>query len=245
MFLIYRTFEEFRKHPETVELNPDEVQHLKARRIEPDTEIVVCDGRGRTAPALLLRESSGRKEQWSCRPDYTRQEFVDAPERIVYCALPKGSRVDLILEKGTELGMTRFVPVEFERSVRETYSQERAERLAMQAAGQSRRRYIPVFEQPIGLEELLSRIEGSAEACMFLLLDPLGRAAVDLLPRKRDAERTIRSHAIVVGPEGGITDLERIAMLEKGALPVALSDGILRIETAVLAGLSYLNLLQA
>mgnify|MGYP005858404033 CR=1 FL=1 len=244
MFLIYRAFEEFRKHPETVKLNPDEVQHLKARRIDPGTEIVVCDGRGRTAPALL-RESSGCKEKWSCRPDYARLEFVDAPERIVYCALPKGSRVDLILEKGTELGMTRFVPVGFERSVRETYSQERAERLAIQAAGQSRRRYIPVFEQPVGLEELLSRIEGSAEACMFLLLDPSGRAAVDLLPRRRNAERTIRSHAIVVGPEGGITDLERIAMLEKGALPVALSDGILRIETAVLAGLSYLNLLQA
>lgn len=245
MFLIYRTFEEFRLHPDRFSLNPDEVQHLKARRVDPGTEILVCDGRGRTAPAPLICESIGRKEHWYIRPDYDRQEFIDAPSRIVYAALPKGNRLDFILEKGTELGMTRLIPVTFERSVRHSYSRQRAERLAMQAAGQSRRRHVPVIEEPVDFEELLLRIEGSIDACMFLLLDPSGRAAVDLLPLKRDAHRTIHSHAIVVGPEGGITDLERAAMLEKGALPVALSDGILRIETAVLAGLSYLNLLQA
>ncbi len=245
MFYVYRTFEEFRSRPARIELVTEEIQHLKARRLDEEAEIIVCDGRGRTAPARLVRQMVSRREQWSAVVDYDRQSYTDAPERIVYCALPKGSRVDLILEKGTELGMTRFIPVRFERSVRESYPEERAMRIARQAAGQSQRCHVPVFEAAIDFEELLNRVEGSIEACMFLLLDPSGRAATDLLPRKSEAQQAIRSHAIVVGPEGGITELERTALLEKGALPVALADGILRIETAALAGLSYLNLLQA
>lgn len=174
--------------------------------------------------------------------DFAHRETQPERERIVFAALPKGSRLDLLAEKGTELGMTRLVPVEFERSVRESMPVERLKRLAEQAASQSGRFRLPVFDDGISFDELIGRVAPHrADAGIeYLLLDPAGASASALMAatRARDVPR-----AIIVGPEGGLSPGETVALTEAGARPVHVADGILRIETAVLAGLTLLQIL--
>jgi len=233
-----------------MDLTADETKHLRARRLDTGELIGICDGKGSVAKAVLETFDAGRHKQWLCRPDYQSTTYTDRPDRIVFSALPKGSRFDVLAEKATELGMTRFIPVEFERSVRESYSVQRAERLSQQAAGQSQRLHLPVFEPMISFDELLDRSTSfhQADTIRFYLLDQSGGTVADLLARSPSKTGTATdlkpALAIVVGPEGGFTDIEKVALLEKGVIAVSLSDGILRIETAVVSGLVFLNLLQ-
>lgn len=138
--------------------------------------------------------------------------------------------------------MTRFVPVEFERSVRETMPMDRLRRLAEQAASQSGRFRLPVFDMPISFEDLLGRVaprHGDADM-ECLMLDPDGDAASSLVVTM---QASVKPLAIIIGPEGGFSTGERVGLSEAGARPVRVADGILRIETAVLAGLTLLQMI--
>lgn len=243
MFLIYRS-QEFHQRPDTIALNAEEVRHVRARRMVPGEWVFIADGAGRGCPAVLSRQSAQR---WYCSPDYERVEAQPPRERIVFASLPKGSRIDVIAEKGTELGMTRFVPVEFKRSVRDSFSTERLARLAAQAGTQCGRFRLPVFDEPIHFEELLARVtppRATEEAIRFLMLDRSGDAPTFPAGNSFMPSVDCPSIAMVVGPEGGLTPEEFVSLKEAGALPVRISDGILRVETAVLAGLTLMQLLQ-
>ena len=152
----------------------------------------------------------------------------------------RNQRMDLLIQKSTELGIQSIQPILTERSVIRLTG-ERAEKklahwrnIAISACEQSRRARIPDIRRP---ESVATACEQLGKTTTRLVLDPAG----DDIP-----ETTIRSAssiALLVGPEGGLTDTERETASSAGFGRVRLGPRILRTETAPLAALSILQYL--
>lgn len=159
----------------------------------------------------------------------------------VYHALPEKERFELILQKLTELGVGRIVPVE------STYSITLAERDAAQAkshrwpdvvlraARQCRRAMLPELFTTTGFDEAL-QLANDAELKLMLYEGEETWSFAEALGRLRP-ERV----ALLVGPEGGFADAEVMAARTAGFLPVSLGPRILRTETAAIAGAALLQ----
>jgi 16S rRNA (uracil1498-N3)-methyltransferase len=155
--------------------------------------------------------------------------------------LPKGEKLELVLQKGTELGVSRFCLVEMERSIGRLKQDKRDRRLerwrkivqeAARQCGQSR---LPELQLCPSLEQAAA--ENQAEL-KLLLWEKSGQALPALLPTTPP-----KSVAVIVGPEGGISPQEAQQACSAGFLPASLGPRILRTETAGLAIMSILQYL--
>ena len=154
----------------------------------------------------------------------------------LFVSLIKFERLETVLEKATELGVTSIHLVEAERSEK---GLERAavkriarwERIVLEAAQQSRRTTLPELHAPVKLKEAVK-----AEAEHRLFLDEL-RDGKSLL----ETVKAPASTALLVGPEGGWPGHERKLIIESGWASIAVAPLVLRTETACLAALSVLN----
>jgi 16S rRNA (uracil1498-N3)-methyltransferase len=175
--------------------------------------------------------------------EIVRAEREPALLRIdVAQAVPKGRRMELVVEKGSELGAAAFLPFHSERSVGRAAGGEklaRWRRLARTAAQQSGRRDVPTVDEPLDFSDLLARFE-EYEAVVFAwelaAPAPLYERLRDVLPREGRA-------LIVVGPEGGFTHDEAASAEEKGASLLWLGPRILRTDTAAIALLAVIGAL--
>ena len=164
-------------------------------------------------------------------------EQLPSPEAGVritlYQGLPKGDKMEYILQKCTELGVHRFVPVAFSRCVVKWDKKDdqkklpRWQRIALEAAKQSGRALVPEVESPISFQELLRRIP-SHEAVLIPWEEERGNG----IRKKWLGEKDV---AIIIGPEGGMDAAEIEQMQAAGARPVTLGPRIFRTETAGLA----------
>lgn len=218
MFLIFR-----RNVQQGIELtlNAEEKKHLKARRLMPGATIHIGDGESKRYSGIL--DAAGRVH--SVHLTEKRQE----PERVLFTAIAKGSRWDTLLEKTTELGVTKIQPVIFQHSVRDSFPAERSVRITLQAAAQSRRFRLPEVLEPVSFQEFT----GQNDLSGFIVMDPLGEDAVSY------ASRTDRkcSLSFLVGPEAGYSK-EEFAELKGRVSFITTGHTILRIETAAIAALS-------
>ncbi len=155
-------------------------------------------------------------------------------------AVPKGNRMDFVVEKGTELGVRAFLPFYCERSVTRSVGEAklgRWRRLARGSAQQSGRRDIPEIREPIEFGDLLQQFR-SYDAVLF---------AWELAPTLSLAEtlRALLPHSgrmlVVVGPEGGFTHTEAESATRFGATPLSLGPRILRTDTAAVALLAVIG----
>ena len=155
----------------------------------------------------------------------------------LFQGLPKSQKMDLIVQKGTELGITEFIPTITHRvDVKlkgEFKKLDRLNRIALEAAKQSKRSIIPKVSEPIDFEEVLDKIDS-----LDLLIVPYENAnnfgiktLINEL-RKDNTTNTIKNVGIFVGPEGGIEEEEIERLKDKGARIVTLGKRILRTETA-------------
>ena len=153
-------------------------------------------------------------------------------------AIPKGAKMDFVIEKATEAGAARIVPLVTERTIGDPgpAKVDRWRRLARSAAQQSGRATIPAIDAPIGLAAFLS-----AEAGRSRLIVPWELAErVALRERLPALLAGAKDVAIVIGPEGGLSHAEVDAARAAGATVVSLGERILRTETAGLVLLSAL-----
>ena len=155
----------------------------------------------------------------------------------LFQGLPKSQKMDLIVQKGTELGITEFIPTITHRvDVKlkgEFKKLDRLNRIALEAAKQSKRSIIPKVSEPIEFNAVLERINS-----LDLLIGPYENAnnfgiktLINEL-RKDNTTNTIKNVGIFVGPEGGIEEEEIERLKDKGARIVTLGKRILRTETA-------------
>ncbi|MGC1380635.1 MAG: 16S rRNA (uracil(1498)-N(3))-methyltransferase [Candidatus Baltobacteraceae bacterium] len=155
-------------------------------------------------------------------------------------AVPKGRRMEFVVEKGTELGAAAFLPFHCERSAGSVVGAERLarwRRIARTAAAQSGRTDVPEVRDPLAFPELLERF-GEYDVVLFPweLADriPLNETLPPVLPA---AGRAL----IVVGPEGGFSHQEAESAVERGAALLWLGPRILRTDTAAMALLAVIG----
>lgn len=212
---------------ETVLLGRDDSRHaLRVLRLRPGESMTISDGSGSVVEATVADASDRLVAHVTGR----RSEPAPRPLVHVFQAIPKKGKLDLVVQKLTELGVASVRPFAAARSVprwdeaKGGAHSARLREVARQAAMQSRRAWIPEIHPPAALEAL--DLDGVSVA----LHESAGRRLADALPD--DAPDAV---SIVVGPEGGLAEREVTALRERGAEPVTLGPTILRTETAALA----------
>ncbi len=210
--------------------------HYLARvlRVKVGDALEVFDGRGTSFEAQVAELSELHATLTLTRPRVT------PPPRAVTLlqGLPKADKLELVLQKGTELGAAAFAPVACARSVvkldgKEEKKQQRWQRIAEEAARQCGRAEVPVVHHP---RPLFEAVRALPEGTRVLVLDEEETAVPLSAAVPPDAPV-----ALVIGPEGGLSRAEVEGLRSLGATSVTLGPLILRTETAGLAALSVLR----
>jgi 16S rRNA (uracil1498-N3)-methyltransferase len=141
----------------------------------------------------------------------------------------KRTQTDWLVEKATELGTARLLPVMTQRTVAERVRMDRLESIAIEAAEQCGRTRLPEIGEPVSLKQLLD--DRHASRTLYFADEGGGEPAADAFQRG--------PALILTGPEGGFTEDERTTIrAATNAVPVSLGPRILRAETAALAALT-------
>jgi 16S rRNA (uracil1498-N3)-methyltransferase len=207
-------------------------------RLQPGDRIVVLDDTGWEYTVIL--ETIGRQGVRGSIEERTATAGEPRLHLTLYVALLKADRFELVLQKGTELGVTRFVPLLTERSVADPAAgasaakRERWERIIREAAEQSRRGRLPGLAAP----QTFSHACHEAAAGVRALLLWEGGNAVSFAVALADGASEARPCAIFSGPEGGWTDDEVATAIGYNMILVSLGPRILRAETAPIAAAS-------
>ena len=144
----------------------------------------------------------------------------------------KSNYQNFMIQKATELGVTKFLPIIFERTIVRRINVEKLKKIAIEASEQSNRVNIPLIEQTQNLESFLN---SNSVDLIFTDLNSTNK--------KIDKSKlTNKPTCIIVGPEGDFSELEREKILTfKGVQAVKINENILRSETAVISAISIVN----
>jgi len=144
----------------------------------------------------------------------------------------KSNYFNFMIQKATELGVTKFLPVIFDRTIVRKINKERLEKVIIEAVEQSNRINVPLIEDPQSLKNLLSNEK------MDLIFTDLNSQN-----KKLDLEKlTNNPTCIIIGPEGDFSEEEKGEILTfKYVQPIKINENILRSETAVISALSIIN----
>ena len=144
----------------------------------------------------------------------------------------KSNYFNFMIQKATELGVTKFLPIIFDRTIVRKINKERLEKVIIEAAEQSNRINVPLIEDPQSLKNLLSNEK------MDLIFTDLNSQN-----KKLDLEKlTNNPTCIIIGPEGDFSEEEKGEILTfKYVQPIKINENILRSETAVISALSIIN----
>ena len=144
----------------------------------------------------------------------------------------KSNYFNFMIQKATELGVTKFLPIIFDRTVVRKINKERLEKVIIEAVEQSNRINVPLIEDPQSLKNLLSNEK------MDLIFTDLNSQN-----KKLDLEKlTNNPTCIIIGPEGDFSEEEKGEILTfKYVQPIKINENILRSETAVISALSIIN----
>lgn len=208
----------------TVALEGDDAHYLRdVLRLRVGAELLLLDGRGRRAAGTLRRLDKG-----TALVELGRVESVPAPRprvELVPC-VSKADKMELVIRQSTELGVSCIQPVISERSVAERRTKlERWRSIARDAVRVSGRAFEPELHAPLELEAWLARPR--ADLSLYFS----GDEAVGLQDLPPGAFAVPRVE-LVVGPEGGFSELEGERLRAAGVRPVSLGAFTLRTETA-------------
>ena len=143
----------------------------------------------------------------------------------------KSNYQNFMIQKATELGVTKFLPIIFERTIVRKINKERLEKVIIEAAEQSNRITVPSIEDPQKLKSFLNND-------MDLIFTDLNTAntKIDL------KQLTTKPTCVIIGPEGDFSEQERDEILKfNGVQPIKINENILRSETAVISAISIIN----
>ncbi len=143
----------------------------------------------------------------------------------------KSNYFNFMIQKATELGVTKFLPIIFERTIVRKINKERLEKVIIEAAEQSNRITVPSIEEPQKLKSFLNND-------MDLIFTDLNTTSTKIDIKKLTTKPT----CVIIGPEGDFSEEEREEILKfSGVQPIKINENILRSETAVISALSIIN----
>jgi len=206
-----------------------------ALRMTPGEVLTLCDGAGTDYTCTI---TAVEKERVTLAVDAAAPTIAEPTLAVtLYMGLPKGDKMELIIQKCVELGVTAIVPVAMSRCIVKldakdaAKKQARWQKIADEAAGQSGRGILPTVEIPITWKQALARL--TAENTLLCYEgggDPIGSLV-------SPADTAV---SLVVGPEGGFDIAEVEAVTAAGGRIATLGPRILRCETAPIAALAVL-----
>ena len=235
--LARRRFFVDRIHGDRAELTGDDARHLaRVLRAEVGQQYELSDNQ----QAFLAEISQVSAQRVTFRIVEPLAPEPPSPEITIFAALIKFDRFEWLVEKATELGVARIVPVDADRTEQglaraATKRVDRWKKIARESSQQARRLRMPDITAPATFDAAVS---DSTPARFFLEEQPCADSLLRVLPAARTPADAI---AILTGPEGGWTDRERALAAGAGWKPVSLGRQILRAETAAIAALAILG----
>jgi 16S rRNA (uracil1498-N3)-methyltransferase len=225
---------------ETVSLtDTEQLHHLKdVLRLKVNDEVNVSDGAGNDYTGVITGIAKRQAEIKVKRVKTINKKSI---KLTVACAIPKGSRMDEVIDHLTQLGVERIIPMRTERVVvklDETRAGSRMERwrkIARSAAQQSQRSKIPIIGSVTRFEDV---ILSSQDYDLKLIPNLTGERKLikDVL-----AESRPKNIIVMIGPEGDFTPEEVALALNNGFIAVSLGDTVLRVATAAIVVASYIR----
>jgi 16S rRNA (uracil1498-N3)-methyltransferase len=217
-----------------VTLAGPEHRHLaRVLRARPGETLTLFDGAGGEVDAQVVRVDRSETE---LRLGARRVVAGPTVAITLLSAVPRGPRMDFLVQKTAELGVARIVPVLTERSVArpdgDAGRRGRWQKIAQEAARQSGRADVPAVDPPVSLAGALA-LPGLPERRLALFEAERGRSLRAALAGAAPAPT-----ALLVGPEGGFAAPELAAAGAAGFEPVGLGDRILRVETAAIVAVA-------
>ena len=219
----------------TATITGDDAHHIsRVLRMKAGDALSLCDGAGNEYDAVITSVSP---EAVVCALGERHASEAESPVRVTLLqCLPKTGKMELIVQKCTELGVFAIVPVVSSRCVvvpNKDYDKkrERYNRVALEAAKQSRRGMIPSV---LPLTEL-KKIDVKAFDLFLVAYEDENTVSLKQALR---AAKSPQSIALLIGPEGGLEEAEVAQLVKAGAKSVSLGPRILRTETAGMAMLA-------
>jgi 16S rRNA (uracil1498-N3)-methyltransferase len=221
----------------TASLGPEQTHYLlRVMRLSPGREVLVFNGRDGLFAAKLAGNDR-RRIGVEVGEQLAPQSKSDGP--WLAFGVPKRPALETIIQKGTEMGVSRFFPIVTQRAIAERLNLDRLDRIAIEAAEQCERLDIPLIEPLLRLEDLL---HGWPPERALLWCDEHGKgdhladAADGLLDEENDS---VRPWGLMIGPEGGFASGELDGLDEVPFVTrVTLGPRIMRADTAAIAALA-------
>ena len=210
-----------------IELDAAQANYLgNVLRLGVGAELLLFDG---SSGEWLARIAEAGKKRVTVTVEQRTREAETIPDVWLAFAPVKRAQTDWLVEKATELGAARLIPVMTQRTVAERVRLDRLESIAIEAAEQCRRTVLPKIAEPLQLAKLLEQHD--VTRTLYFADEEGGEPVSDVLKAG--------PALILIGPEGGFTDDERAKVrAAENSVAVSLGPRILRAETAALAALS-------
>ena len=208
-----------------VDLDAGQANYLgNVMRLGEGAELLVFDG---SSGEWLARISEAGKKRMALTVERRTREPEAIPDVWLAFAPVKRTQTDWLVEKATELGVAKLIPVITQRTIAERVKLERLGSITIEAAEQCGRTRLPTIDVPVSLAQFLKQ----ADRAIYFADEGGGEPAASAFKPG--------PAVILTGPEGGFTDDERAAIRGvSNAIPVSLGPRILRAETAALAALA-------
>lgn len=220
----------------------EEFKHaVKALRIRDNELFEVCDGNGYDYHCLIARRE---REQLTAAIQVKYPSAGELPYAVtLFQGLPKGQKMDEIVQKNTELGIGAVVPfvsafcvAKLEKPDKAAKKRSRWQRIAFEAAKQSKRGRVPQVHEPVTFQRMCERV-ADFDLVLLAYEHELDKTLQTVLEGQSDS----RKIAVIVGPEGGFSLKEAEKLEAAGAKSISLGKRILRTETAGMALLAQIN----
>jgi 16S rRNA (uracil1498-N3)-methyltransferase len=219
-------------------MDEEEARHcLKVLRKKRGDRIQVIDGKGHMYEAEIAGD-----EVKNCQvriiaelPDEQARSF----KLTIAIAPPKNTdRLEWFLEKATEVGVDKVIPLYTERSERRKLNVDRLAKIMVSAMKQSGKTLLPALEQPVALDKLLPQLKDDEGSQKFI-----ATCFGNERPHLKDIYKRGSNAVILIGPEGDFTEKEAELAQKNGFMPISLGRSRLRLETAGIAACHIVNLL--
>ncbi|MBB5335576.1 16S rRNA (uracil(1498)-N(3))-methyltransferase [Pectinatus brassicae] len=218
----------------------DAVHLLYAMRAKPGQKIIVADKDGQVAQTVIS-ECADKKVTLKLIKILDEKQNESFVEIILMQCLPKGDKMDYIVQKAVELGINKIVPVSSHNCVvkydagKKEKRRQKWQKIAQEAAKQCGRTFIPEVEEIISIDQCINSFK-DVDNVIICYENELQQSFKNYLQAA-----TGNKYAVLIGPEGGFTTAEVEKCINGGAVCASLGRRILRTETASLAAISLIQ----
>lgn len=232
-----RFFIDFRVENKALITDKDEIKHIsKVLRLRENDKVEVFSDEEREFIAEIISISKDEIEL-KILDEVKKRRELDC-KITIYQGIPKGQKMELIVQKATELGVHRIVPCDFKRCVSSISEKEdkkisRWQKIAQEASKQSKRLRVPTIENVMDVSDIITDMSNNEINILFYEAETQNSLKHYI---RSFGDRKIDSVGIIIGSEGGLEEDECEAFTSVGAKIVTLGDRILRTETAALYG---------